>query len=199
MLVEPMTTRKKFELISSAMALLIVVGCIVGLYRLVGFLWLVFAQINPTVGAGIVAATATIIVSVFSVLVAKRLEQKAALLKEHRERKTPVYEEMVKLIFRFTFADKLGLPPLTEQELLTKMAWFTENLVIWGSDDLLLAWNRFRTRSVEHAASPNFNILFEVERLLLAIRKDLGHSNRGVVQGKILELFINDIHQYLPR
>lgn len=71
------------------------------LYKLFQLLWNAFLEVNPAVGAGIVAATATVIVSVFSVLVAKRLEQKSVLVKEHRERKTPIYEEIVQLIFRF--------------------------------------------------------------------------------------------------
>lgn len=81
------------------------------------------------------------------------------------------------------------------------MAWITEHLVVWGSDDLLLAWNRFRNSSIQavHNEGPDFNILFEVENLLLAIRKDLGHANKGVNRGKILGLFINDIDDYLNR
>ena len=192
-----MSSHKKSEVILIVIGLAATAAAIFGLYKLLQLLWEIFAQLNPTVGAGIIAATATIIVSVFSVLVAKHLEQKAVLLKEHRERKTPVYEEMVKLIFRFAFAEKIGLPPLAEQEIMIKMAWFTENLVIWGSDDLLLAWNRFRTYSIQNSDNPSFNMLFEVEKLLIAIRKDLGHSNKGIARGKILGLFVNDIEDYI--
>lgn len=131
-----MVKSKKIEV---TIGMVLIVVTIFGLYKFLQLLWQVFSQINPTVGAGMVAATATIVVSVFSVLVAKHLEQKALLLKEHRERKTPIYEDMVKLIFRFAFAEKIGLPPLSEQEIITKMAWFTESIVVWGSDDLLLA------------------------------------------------------------
>lgn len=167
------------------------------IFKVFQFLWKIFAEVNPTVGAGIVAATATVIVSVVSVLVAKRLEQKSLVIREHRERKTPIYEEIVKLIFRFAFSEKIGLEALTEQELIKKMAWITENLVIWGSDDLLLAWSKFRKFSTQSEEIPNFQVLFEVESLLLAIRKDLGHSNKGIKRGEILGLFINDIEDYL--
>ena len=90
--------KKTFSLIFS---LILVIFMIVGIYKILRFTLTIFSQINPSVGAGIIAATATITVSVISVLVAKHLEQKAILLKEHRERKTPNYEEMVQLIFRF--------------------------------------------------------------------------------------------------
>lgn len=188
---------QKKEALRAAYGLAIILTMLYGLYKTLQFLWKVFSQLNPTVGAGIIAATATVIVSVFSVLVAKHLEQKATLLKEHRERKTPVYEEMVKLIFRFAFSEKMGLQPLTSQEVVTKMTWLTENIIVWGSDDLLLAWNRFKTFSEGAASNQSFDILFEVETLLMAIRKDLGHGNKGIAKGKILGLFVNDIQQYL--
>lgn len=189
-----MVKRDKFYF-SVGVVFLIFVGYLV--YILMNSLWVMFSHINPTVGAGLIAATATIIVSVISVLFAKRLEYKAVLLKEHREKKIPIYEQMVQLIFRFAFAEKIGLEPLTEKELISKMAWFTENIVVWGSDDLVIAWNKFRVFSLSNNGLPNHGILFEVENLLLAIRKDLGHGNRGVGRGKILALFINDIDKYL--
>lgn len=51
--------------------------------------------------------------------------------------------------------------------------------------------------SVNNAEKPSHGILFEVEELLMAIRKDLGHSNKGISRGKILSLFVNDINEYL--
>ena len=164
-----------------------------GLLKLLQLLWQAFSQVNPTLGAGIIAAAATIVVSVISVLVAKRLEYRAILEKEHREKKIPFYEGMVKFIFRLTFAQKLNLEPLSDQEMVHQMAIFTENLVVWGSNDVIDAWFKFRNHSINNASLDS--IMFDIEDILLAIRRDLGHSNKGLVKGKILGLFINDIHQ----
>lgn len=177
--------------------LLLICAILFFLYKLMRVLWDAFSQVNPTVGAGIVAATATVIVSVISVLFAKRLEQRSLLLKEHRDRKTPIYEEIVGLVFSMAFSEKTGRKPLSEKELIEKMAWITEHLVVWGSDELLLSWSNFRSYSIRNADNSGPQILFEVEKLLLSIRKDLGHENKGVVRGKILALFINDIDDYL--
>ena len=49
----------------------------------------------------------------------------------------------------------------------------------------------------EPSNEAHLKILFEMESLLLAIRKDLGHSNRGTGRGAILGLFINDIDDYI--
>lgn len=167
-----------------------------GAFKLLQLLWQAFSQVNPTLGAGIIAASATIIVSVISVLASKHLEYKAAVSKEHRERKIPFYEEMVRFIFQITFAEKLGSPPVSEKEMVKQMASFTENLVIWGADEVIDAWFKFRNKSVNSDGS-GISIMFEVENLLLAIRKDLGHPNKGLTKGKVLGLFINDIHEYV--
>jgi hypothetical protein len=132
----------------------------VGAFFLLRFLWVVFQGVNPTVGAGFVAAAATIMVSVISVLIAKRLEQRTLLMKEHRDKKIPFYEEMVQFVFRMAFADKLGLPALTEQQIVEKMAGFTQNLVVWGSEGVILAWFTFRNSSVRGEAAEGARVLF---------------------------------------
>lgn len=186
---------KKF--ITVIFGMLFIIGILFAFYKILSLLWEAFSQVNPTIGAGVIAAAATVVVSVMSVLVAKRIEHRSILLKEHREKKTPFYEEMVKFIFRIAFADKLELKPLTEKEMVKQMASFTENLVVWGSDDVVKAWVSFRAKSVEGFGDSPSGVLFEIENLLLAIRKDLGHANKGLSRGKILGTFVNDVHTIL--
>ena len=167
-----------------------------GGWKFLQFLWEIFSQVNPTVGAGMLAASATVVVSVVSVLVAKRLEFHATLAKEHREKKAPIYEEFVTFVFRIAFSEKLGLEPLSESEMAQQAAKFTQNLIVWGADDVIDAWFRFRNKSINSDGS-GIAVMFEIENLLLAIRKDLGHKNKGLVPGKVLGLFINDIHEHI--
>lgn len=83
------------------------------------------------------------------------------------------------------------------------MAEITQELVIWGSDDMLNAFYDFRNKSIENSYEKignsynPYNTLFAVEDLLLAIRKDLGHKNKKVSRGRILGLFINDLPNIL--
>ena len=76
------------------------------------------------------------------------------------------------------------------------MAEITPELIIWGSDEMLEAFHKFRTHSIRSSNENNkspYEILIVVEDLLLAIRKDLGHKNKNITRGKILGLFINDL------
>ncbi len=62
--------------------------------------------------------------------------------------------------------------------------WFTdttEKLSIWGSDDLILAFDKFKNGfSTENP----YQGMFAFENLLLAIRKDLGHMAGNCVAGQ---------------
>lgn len=172
------------------------------IYLLFSKIWTVFSSINPILGAGFVAASATIIVSLISVLVSKHLERRATISAHLREKKIPTYEKIINFIFSITFADKLGKDRLTEKEVIQFMAEITQELVIWGSDDMLEAFYNFRKKSIENSQEKqenSYKILFMVEDLLLAIRKDLGHANKKISRGKILGLFINDLPNILKQ
>ncbi len=173
---------------------------IVGLLVIVGFAyWLlswisgVFSALNPTVAVGILAASATILVSVTSALLSKRLEYQASIRKEIRERKVPVYEKLIGFIFR-VFKGVKENKPVTEQEMLDFMMGFTQNIIVWGSDEVIDKFQKFRVAST---SGEQANILFIIEDILLAIRKDLGHKNKDLTKGKILSLFVNDINKYI--
>ena len=49
---------------------------------------------------------------------------------------------------------------------------------------------------VQAKADPE-EILFLTEKLLFAIRRDLGHKNKNLKKGDILSIFVNDIEKYL--
>lgn len=113
-----------------------------------------------------------------------------------RAKKVPIYEKIINFIFSFTFAEKLGEKQPTEKEIIKFFAEVTQELVIWGSDEIIDAFYKFRMENIDNAngiQSEPTEILFTVENLLLAIRKDLGHKNQNIPRGKLLSLFINDL------
>lgn len=148
-----------------------------------------FTELNPSVAAAIVAASATVLVSVFSVLTSKSLEQKAIIAQQIREKKIPVYEELIQFVFNIIRATKEN-KSLSEEETTEFMFTFTERIVVWGSDEVVDAFYRFRNSNNVDGGQ---GAILCIEDMLLAIRKDLGHRNKSLSRGKILGLFINDI------
>ncbi len=188
---------KKFFQVTIGLILLAVL--FFGVYILVSKVWTVFQAINPTLAAGIIAASATIFVSVATVMLSKRQEQKVEIAAQLRQKKVPVYEKIIEFIFLITFAAKLGKKAPTESETIQFFADTTRDLVIWGSHDMVKAFGDFREAMMSIPSDGDSrHILASVEDLLFAVRKDLGHNSR-VKRGDILRLYINDLPDYFSK
>lgn len=175
--------------------LIVVIGVLLILFF--RYLWITLTSLQKEVTAAIVVASATVLVSVFSLIYSKYWERTREIELEHRTKKIPVYEEFLGFIFRMLFADKLG-KPLTEKETVSFLTKFTQKLLFWGSDAVIEGYSKFR-RAALTVDPDNLDpgSLFTIEDLLFAIRRDTGHKNKNLKRGDILALFINDIDKYL--
>ncbi len=190
-----MTKQKISKLFLTALSILITGSFLWLLYKGIKFIWLTLLLVNPSLAVGIIATSSTIFVSLATVLISKRLEQNAIIKNQHREKKIPIYEELLEFLFRVARAskdkDNKNMP--TEEECNDFMFKFTQTLIIWGSDDVILAFAKFRDPSL----GQQNDILFVVENIWCAIRKDIGHSNKGISRGMLLRLIISDIDKFL--
>lgn len=185
---------------------------LIGLAILGGLGWVLFLGVSAgirtlkglqsDVAVAVLAAAVTIVVSIVTLIITKYLETQSTIKQQLREKKVPIYEELISTMFRLLFADKLGTPPMSESEIVTFFVSWTERLVVWGSDEVVREFRAFRMHFVNmNATDVNsrhaFEGLFRFEKLMLAVRRDLGHANQNLGRGSILGLFVNDIDQYV--
>lgn len=111
------------------------------------------------------------------------------------DEKVPVYEELIQFLFRIVMSTKTD-NPVTEDDIIAFMSKFTEKIMVWGSDDVIDAWAEFRNKSAVVNVNPA-QVILSYEDLIKAIRRDLGHANKNLGQGRILSLFVNDIEAHL--
>ncbi len=166
-----------------------------GAYLFVAALISSLASMQSDVAIAVVAAAGTITVSTFSLVMSKRIEAMVAVRQELREKKKPIYETIIGMLFKVHFAEKVGEKPPTEQELMRFFVTVTEQLVVWGSDEVVREFRALRMAFID-GGNP-IKMLFQYEKLLNAIRKDLGHKNQGFKRGTLLGLWINDIDRHL--
>ncbi|MCS6096805.1 hypothetical protein ACRN9J_02810 [Shewanella baltica] len=192
---------KKIVKVLQAIFGLIIIGLLTwGGYKLLLAVALLFKSVDPTLGAGMLAASATVLVSVVSVLFSKKQEHKVDIENQLRVKKIPIYENIIEFIFLITFAEKLGKAQPTEQEMIAFFADTTRDLVIWGSKDIVKAFGDFKDKLGTLAVcGDTAGMLATVEDFLFAIRKDLGHKHTKIKRGDILRLYINDVDAYFPR
>lgn len=180
------------------LGIILIFAIIVVIILFIGYIARLFTSLQKEVIAAIIAATGTILVSVFSVLVTKHIERKRSIEQELRNKKIPMYESFVEFWFRLLFSKKLTGKPMTEKEMLEFFKQFTQQIMVWGSDGVIKKWSRYRSK-MGNVGDKDFNmeLMLEFESILMEIRKDTGHKNKNIVQGDLLGLFINDIDNHL--
>ena len=177
------------------------VGVAVLVVALLRTAWVAISTLPAAVVAPTVVASLTVIVSVFSVVVTTQRSRANEIEKDHRRQRIPVYEEFLQFMFDFLLAEKTGKERPSEKQAIQKFVDFAAKVALWGGPDLLKAWNEFRTIGLG-AAGPtkgddtNTAMIFALERLMFALREDVGHSNNGLREGDILRLFIDVLDEH---
>ncbi len=164
---------------------------------LVWSLWNAVTSLPAQVGAAAVTASATVLVSVVSLIVAKYFEGQRDIKQEHRRQKLPVYEEFISFMFDLLWSKKLGKGSITPIDIERFAADFAKRMLLVGSDDVLKHYMSFREVSAS-GGSTGIRPIVEWENLVYAMRRDLGHANKGLKQGQLLSLFINDVQKFIP-
>lgn len=181
------------------LGVLLLGGVLAGLFLAAKWLIGSLAVLDARLSAGLITASATVVVAVVSILVSKHLEVKTTIRARLREKKEPIYKELIDFIFDVTFAQKLGKEMPSETQMIAVMTKTTRDLVIWGSPDVVKAFSNFKRISQVYAGTPALTtkLMFGVEDLFKAIRKDLGHGDFLLQRGDILRLYINDVDTFL--
>lgn len=179
----------------------IIIGLLIWfLYSVVSVFIKRLAELRTEVAVAIIASSATIIISVISIILSKYYERKWELIREHRLKKIPVYEELINFVFKIFLASKTE-HPLSEKEMIEFINSFTQKLIIWGSDSVLKSYYLWREEllglNVSKETNHHVTAMFLMENLFYAIRLDLGHKNKDLGKGNILALFINDIKKHV--
>ncbi|MGW2789499.1 hypothetical protein ACWC9H_06185 [Streptomyces sp. NPDC001251] len=159
----------------------------------------IFHGVNPTVSAAAVAAMSTVVVAVATVVVGRYYERRAAVETEIRSSKIPVYSQLVKSLLRMLLRGEAAAAGDADQ-FAQELREITPQLIAWASDDVLIEWSRFkRSITVASTEAETEAALFELEKLLIAIRRDYGHKGQAVKEGDLLGLFITDAQELLER
>lgn len=160
----------------------------------------VVTSLDSDIAVAIIAASATVFVSVLSLVLGKIHETRIAIQKDLRERKVPAYEGLLSSVFQMLMGDKIG-KPISEKEMLKFFFEYNNKMMIWGSDAVLADWSKWRKMLIASADSGGNGLvpaMLQYEKLILSVRRDLGHKNAGLNRGDILALFINDLDKYVP-
>jgi len=150
------------------------------------------STIPKELGAPIIAAVATVLVATLTVVLGKYFERKKELDALYRDKKTEVYDDFLKKFFEFYFS---GGENIGEQDMVTFFQDFSRKLVLWAGPDVIEAFVSWK----DHLAkgTPDAKSIFLTEDFLLAVRKDLRHTNKGIRRGLFARMFLQNSALFL--
>ena len=148
------------------------------------------SNINPNVAASLVAAA----VALFGYSYNQRRAQARELAEAHRPEKMEVYDHFLFIVrfLQYSVTDEGASRKRTAKEnrdLTTHFREFTRGLIEWGSPAVIKQWMAFRKVLTPKGSK---RLLFAMDDMLLAIRRDLGLSNRGLARGDLVRLLLKD-------
>ncbi len=149
--------------------------------------------LDPNVVASLIVALA----AVFGYLYNQRKSKLREISEAHRLQKVNLYKGFMDLIVDILMETKKEEFDKTHKEELSanlekKFIDFTRDLILWGSPEVIKTFKKFRESS---GLAPSPKIIVFVDDILLAMRKDLGHSNFGLKKGDLIKLFLKDPHE----
>ena len=175
---------------------------VLGFLLIGGIGWLLFwvvqtfagyvSTIPKELGAPIIAAVATVLVATLTVVVGKYFERKRELDALYREKKTEVYDEFLKKFFDvyFSAGENTG-----DHDLVPFFRDFSRKLVLWAGPGVIEAFVAWK----DHLAkgTPDAKSIFLTEDFLLAVRRDLRHTNKGIRRGLFARMFLKNSELFL--
>jgi hypothetical protein len=165
---------------------------IIGYYVFEVFSWLATAikDVNPSVGAALIAGVATVISSVFIASYNSRKAKERVSFEAHREKKADIYNEFMSMVIELMRNTKEGkegndvLPKDIEEFFYN----FTAKITVYGGPGAVKAYANWRTESSDDQTGTKGLLL--VDKLFREMRTDLGESNKGIDANELLGLFI---------
>lgn len=182
--------------ISGIIGLLFVGGIGYFIYKGITLLVIDFDKININIFVTIIGGTITI----SSFFITRFLEKRKNIEIEIRNKKIPIYEEFFDFYFKIIFGNA-NKENMSSDEMVVFFKGFNQKAIIWFPDHILKSYINWKKNLIyfsENSNNENLRkLLIEQEELMHQFRKDIGHSNKNLIQGDISSLYINDIENFL--
>ena len=162
-----------------------------GVALVVGLLlsgWFIFTLLKaePGIQSGILA----LIGVAGSGIIAHRSAKKREIEARHFSEKREGYKAFIDTIFDALLAEKIGKKPLTDKELARRLFEHKKTLMTWADADAIKMWNEAERNFVDVANKAPLEILLMWDKLLRAMRKDLGKDDSQLDDGDLVSLVL---------
>lgn len=147
-----------------------------------------FSSLEPAVLASLITAAVTAIGAVLAVVVTRyyqvRYEEKIA----HRDKKIELYNAIVSKLFEIFTGNKKAEAEESE-DLVAFLRETQKNLILWSGPNALVAYAEWH-QVLNDGGKPRAISMTKMLDFFLALRSDLGHSNKGLTYDHLVRLLV---------
>ena len=148
----------------------------------VGFLMWSLLKAEANTRASVLGAATVIVVGIFTHYQTKKREIAA----RHFSDKRDGYMNFIALLFDMILATKKN-GHIDNEELLKRYVPVKKAIIIWGGPKIIEEWNYFET--MPNNQTPK-QALLRFEKILRAIRVDLGHDDSSLPPGSLVAMIL---------
>lgn len=181
---------KKSDWFWGVLGIVLVGFAVYGAYKFTAFLIEKINLLNPNVAAAIISGMATVLGGILVVIITQQQGRKRAAEESHREKKVEIYKKFLEMVSKIMSGENKDVPIKgpSEKELTKYMVEFKTEIILWASPNVIKSQLAFQKASVDE----NGDIFRTVNDLHLAIREDIGLSNRGLSDYQLVKMYLKD-------
>ncbi|MFM7407177.1 MAG: hypothetical protein ACKO3K_11065 [Cuspidothrix sp.] len=198
--------KKIQEILKLLLSLLILLPFFGLTIRCLWYLVRLFNSVEPPVQAAIITA----FVGFASLIISNFYTRQREINLKLRDKKVEVYSKLIESWIQ-TFLNvslksknnnNYHVNDLTNdvdlQDFTKTLKEITDDLILWGSDEIIKNYcDLQKTLPNENSSEIVKTVgLINFGKFMLCIRKDLGHSNKGIDEYDLMSLFITDIDNF---
>ncbi|WGE81431.1 hypothetical protein NYR66_00090 [Actinobacillus equuli subsp. haemolyticus] len=158
--------------------ILVCIGC--ALYYFI-FTWI---PNNTTIAIPLISA----FIGLIGIIYAQYQSKSRDIFEGHRASKIETYRMFFDVVNLFMDSSKNNVEvDITDPKVQKLMQELNENLILWASDEVLVAWRNFKTSSPNGKAA-----VINIDKVYRAIRKDLGHNDSRLKELDLIKMNISD-------
>ncbi len=132
-----------------------------------------FLESEKEIKASIIAGS----LAVGGIIFSKHSEKKKETENSHREKKIEVYENLLNVLFRDVMVPSAKGEKVEIDKFGDKKIKINIDMINWASDEVIRLFNQLRKGALDDKDSLQND--YYLEDLIVAIRKDLGHSSKN--------------------
>lgn len=132
------------------------------------------------------AALLTALIGVVAVVIGRVWDTKSRNEVRRREKMDPIYDALIGV-----FQDIADSEGEIDQKTIDRFAQIQQEMLVWAPTHVIKQVIAWRAVSMSDDLSPREGLL-SWEKVLLAMRRDVGNESSGLSEGDLLRVFVND-------